>query len=116
MRIHKMRIIAVITAVCSAYLLFSCIITAVKIGNIDGIAKAKHTAKLKEARDAFVKDLSREHRAFTEEYGRKAKELEKEKNLFREIRSEFEAEAAAKKKKNKQSAPALKGPAAAAVK
>lgn len=116
MRIHKMKIIAVLTAACFAYLLFSCIITAVKIGNIDGIAKAKHAAKLKEARDAFVKDLSREHRAFTEEYGRKAKELEREKDLFREIRSELEAEAAAKKKKNKPSAPALKGPAAAVVK
>ncbi len=116
MRKHKLRIIVVITAACSAYLFFSCIITAVKIGNIDGIARAKHASKLKAAREAFVKDLSREHRAFTEEYGRKAKELEKEKNLFREIRSELKAEAAAEKKKNKPTAPVLKGPAAAAVK
>jgi cobalamin biosynthesis protein CobD/CbiB len=84
---HKLTIIALLTAACSAYLLFSCIFTAVKIGNIDGIAKAKHAGKLKEAREIISMDMSRNQRAFTEEYGKKARQLEEEKKRLRELKS-----------------------------
>ncbi len=99
MRIHKLSIIILLPAACSVYLFVLCIVTAVKISNIDDIAKAKHAVKLMEAKAAFVKDLSREHRAFTEEYGRKAKELAAEKELSKRLGSELKPGTAVKKEK-----------------